>query len=127
MSLTVDIPALAAEATALLAKVLVNPPTVEIRDEDFQSEHTMVGDKYLVIDGGSFEVIPVVGTRPAIGRTVEILEWDILTSTDLRTANDPFASPDVEERNASSFHEALAFVTSQWTLDQLGGHAEAMF
>lgn len=121
---TPDIIALQNEARELLSKVLVNPPTVRWRLFHYEGDFEPVGDRYLSIDGDTFEIIPVKGTRPTIGRTVDVIVWKVLINIDLRTPNDHLASPDVEERDADSFYEALMLVASLWLSDQIYGHLE---
>jgi len=102
------------------------PPVIEVRKVDFEDEHEVVGDEYVVIDGGSFEIVPVVGSRPSIAGPLEVVEWKVRVTTDQRSNNDPYAEPDVEELDASNFHHAINIVTGLWVADQMAGHAEAM-
>jgi|SaaInlStandDraft_3_1057020.scaffolds.fasta_scaffold16266_4 hypothetical protein len=116
----------AAEYTALLALVLVTPPTIEVREQDFDGDFEMFGNEYLVIDGGSFEAIPILGSRPSIVGPVEVVEWMLHITTDNRTSNDHLASPDVLGVTHDTIAEVFNHLTMLWLSDQLSGHAQAI-
>jgi hypothetical protein len=116
--------------TELLALVLVTPPAIEVRKQDFEAEFDgdfeMFGDEYLVIDGGSFEAIPILGSRPSIVGPVEVVEWMLHISTDNRTSNDHLAAPDLLGVTHDTIDEVFKHLTLLWVSDQLSGHGQAL-
>ena len=112
-----DMPKLLVEASLVLPLVLVNPPSITIKEEDFMSENDMVGGHYFEIDGGTFIIAPILGVAKNIIGNVAVVKWELSESVD----------GDVSEaKDYDSFYAALSEVCTIWALDQLTGHMAVM-
>lgn len=102
------------EARDLLGQVLVNPPTVELADIDFDTDLSVVGNQMVSFDGGSFTVTPIKVIRKGIVE-VEAIEW----SLNIRVSEDTFRT-----EQAVVFDAALDRIATVWMQDQLANIAQ---
>ena len=116
-STTPDMPDLLIQASLLLTQVLVTPPDIKLRDEDFQSENEMVGGRYFEINGGSFQIIPILDHTESVRGPGHIVAWDLIENT----AIEPGISAVFD-----TFYAALSEVVTRWAQDQLSHHANLM-